>query len=331
MLALFLLFPPQNSTYVLTPPYMARGFRAAMFLKNEEFNIHLFSQPFDWRVWLSLGATFLLISGALTAISAIYKKWLPGGETEFSFSQSLWYLWSTCLGIGSSVEPRSAGGRLLTGMWCGFFIVTLAMYTANLAAIFGTDLAQKPMTSVEEMVDAKVKAYSLTLFEPVLDRWNEASFIGRLKAENRFHLVDDVRSQFLRKELERGSVLIMPELLFEIMLRLEYWQGLYLLDGRFNFLPYSVAIRQGWPWMGAVNRLFDELGQTGIFEAIIRKHKSEHPKPVPRSATMVVAKFLGLYIMVALVIVSAFLVTIVQVMREKTRRKTLLLKVSSKY
>lgn len=61
--------------------------------------------------------------------------------------------------------PRSCSGRALGIVWCGFCMIMVASYTANLAAFLVLDQPEKGLTGV---TDPRVSILSLVKFDAVL-------------------------------------------------------------------------------------------------------------------------------------------------------------------
>ena len=91
-------------------------------------------------------------------LKVIHRKWSDKKtrERRFSIRQSMWYFWSVFLSLGNDDDedpqsPISTSGRILTSFWSVFVIIFLATFTANLAAIFGHELADRPLTHVDQL------------------------------------------------------------------------------------------------------------------------------------------------------------------------------------
>lgn len=61
-------------------------------------------------------------------------------------------------GIGEGT-PRSFGGRVLGVVWLGFAMITIASYTANLAAFL---VLERPKTSLSGINDARLRGPTST-------------------------------------------------------------------------------------------------------------------------------------------------------------------------
>ena len=71
-----------------------------------------------------------------------------------NLSGAMWFVWGVMLdsGIGER-SPRCLSARVLGMVWCGFSMIMVASYTANLAAFLVLD---QPAKSLSGIADTRV-------------------------------------------------------------------------------------------------------------------------------------------------------------------------------
>ena len=260
----------------LTPPFMVKGFRAAMKKQPMSLDLLFFLKPFQVETWLIFLALLILFSATLTFISLVYDRWIPDSAEEvFSLRQSLWYFWSFFTQIGSDLRPISLPGNMLTSAWSCFTIIFMATYTANLAAVFSATLSKRPLQSIGEIQASAHRIFTIKHYEEIM-RMMEVSIFEHLFTENR---VETFPNNYLnesrlmmRDNLAKGWICILPELEFEYQIPPDQYHNYYLLEGAFNRILYSFALRQGWNLTEKINNVFFKYGRNGVFEEIFRNY-----------------------------------------------------------
>uniref|UniRef100_A0A915HPC8 Ionotropic glutamate receptor C-terminal domain-containing protein n=1 Tax=Romanomermis culicivorax TaxID=13658 RepID=A0A915HPC8_ROMCU len=121
-------------------------------------------QPYKWPLWISLFSSVVVIGSILylldkfSPFSRFYAKAKPGtinnedeDDQPLNFSGSMWFVWGVLLdsGIGERT-PRSFSARVLGMVWCGFSMIMVASYTANLAAFLVLDQPKKSLTGITD-------------------------------------------------------------------------------------------------------------------------------------------------------------------------------------
>ena len=303
--------------YFLTAPIMAKGLRAATLEQRKEaFSMSFLIgeglvSPFAFLCfWLTLFGFSL----ALYVISAMYKKWLPAGEREYVFSQCFWYFYSIAMSIGAELEPISWSGRILTGVWSFWTIYCWALLTANMAAVFGNNLAHRPLTDINQLGarGSQIKAFIFEYLRPTSEIFTAEPF-SQLRNENRLKFVAENDAKFLRDELLKGdAVLIGAELHFDHLRRSdEHLRELYFLDGSLTFEPYSFALRSNWSRAVKVNELLLKMGSSGVINEIMRNHQSDSfARPSNPSTEIGAFKLVPFFILLAVTVVVSIIVAL---------------------
>ena len=308
---------PHPPNYAATSPFMVKNVRVATLEKaNDVFDMSILLGKglIDPYTQLYNVVALVMYSLALVTISSIHKKWAPGGEREFSFRQSTWYFWSIFMSIGSDHEPISLAGQMLTSLWSFWAIFFWALFTANLAAILGSNLAHRPLTKISQLSakGSKVIAYSFPYLQSFLLNLSTTPIFD-LRNENRLKCVpENVTNQFLREELMKENVLIAPELHLEYLQKKdENLRYLYMLDGSLSFEPYGFAFRKNWPLASKVDDLIFEFASSGIIDEMIRNNLPQsNSEPTKQSTEITAYKLIPFYVALAANLLGTAIVAI---------------------
>ncbi|CAJ0958846.1 unnamed protein product, partial [Mesorhabditis belari] len=72
-------------------------------------------------------------------------------DDRVDFGEAMWFVWGVLLNSGVSEKtPRSCSARVLGIVWCGFCMIIVASYTANLAAFLVLDQPEKGLTGITD-------------------------------------------------------------------------------------------------------------------------------------------------------------------------------------
>ncbi|RMX49451.1 hypothetical protein pdam_00013352 [Pocillopora damicornis] len=142
-----------------TVPYMY--YTEEMLLKKTssdgKVDLLQFMHPFDNYVWFATLTSLFIISIAVFVINYFspygYKDENGQGTSEeFSFFNSVWFALSCMLQQGADNSPRSLSGRILASCYWFTILISVSTYTANLAAFFTVKNAESPINNLEDVV-----------------------------------------------------------------------------------------------------------------------------------------------------------------------------------
>ncbi|XP_078383275.1 glutamate receptor ionotropic, kainate 2-like isoform X2 [Oculina patagonica] len=124
---------------------------------SETTDLLQFMNPFDNHVWFATLASLVVISIAVFLINYFspygYKDENGQGTSEeFTFFNSVWFALACMLQQGADNSPRSLSGRILTGCYWFCILISVSTYTANLAAFFTVKNAELPINNLEDIV-----------------------------------------------------------------------------------------------------------------------------------------------------------------------------------
>lgn len=145
-----------------TMPFMNLGI--AILFKKQSFpepELFSFLKPFSTEVWFYLGSAYLGVSLLLWILSRISPyEWVPPHAcdpeplelvNQFSIGNALWFAIGSLMQQGSDLGPRALSTRTLASVWWFFVLITLASYTANLAASLTLSMMSPAISNVEDL------------------------------------------------------------------------------------------------------------------------------------------------------------------------------------
>ncbi|KAL9962086.1 hypothetical protein ACROYT_G031156 [Oculina patagonica] len=144
-----------------TVPYMHYTEDLLMKKASSSRSIDLlqFMNPFDNYVWIATLASLVVISVAVFVLNYFspygYKDDNGKGTSEeFGFFNSAWFALASMLQQGADNSPRNLSGRILTGSYWFCVLILVSTYTANLAAFLTVKNAEQPIRNLEDIVDS---------------------------------------------------------------------------------------------------------------------------------------------------------------------------------
>ncbi|RWS23425.1 glutamate receptor ionotropic: kainate 2-like protein, partial [Leptotrombidium deliense] len=104
-------------------------------------------------------------------------------KREFSFKESLWFCVTSLTPQGGGEAPKNVSGKFAVTVWWLFGFITIASYTANLAAFLTVSRLDPPLETIEHMADQHRVSYA-----PVAGSLEETYFRRRAHVEKQFYL-----------------------------------------------------------------------------------------------------------------------------------------------
>ncbi|XP_076446405.1 glutamate receptor 4-like [Babylonia areolata] len=147
----------RESVVDFTKPFMESA-AGMMMMRYEDPVVKMFRtlMPFTTHVWMAL-------AGLLCAISLLFglinkfspAKGVPGEVNSDRWIDgmwdSAWIIYGSFMEQGAERIPRGLAGRVVLGLWWVFTILTMASYTASLAAFLTYSLAEVPINSIYDL------------------------------------------------------------------------------------------------------------------------------------------------------------------------------------
>ncbi|CAH1777268.1 unnamed protein product [Owenia fusiformis] len=110
-----------------------------------------FITPFSITLWVLMATSVVVVS----AVMFILDKKVPNNsnspdDPRFDLKESSWFAYTSLVGFGPEVFPKSISGRILASFWWFFSLILISSYTANLAAFL---TVSKIDTSINNLAD----------------------------------------------------------------------------------------------------------------------------------------------------------------------------------
>ena len=70
---------------------------------------------------------------------------------QFTLSNALWFVFTSFIHLGIDINPHAPSTRLLNCAWSLFTLITMASYTANLAAFLTVKRVEIPINNADEL------------------------------------------------------------------------------------------------------------------------------------------------------------------------------------
>ncbi|CAD5212359.1 unnamed protein product [Bursaphelenchus okinawaensis] len=153
---------PERERYVdFSEPWLFHGIRVLEKWQPRDSPMESFLQPLKKSLWGALFVSVLVIGCIIyfldwrSPFNIPYHKDIftrPELEdTPVSFGEAMWFVWGVLLNSGVSEKtPRSFSARVLGIVWCGFCMIMVASYTANLAAFLVLDQPDKSLNGIND-------------------------------------------------------------------------------------------------------------------------------------------------------------------------------------
>ena len=158
-------------------------------------------------------------------------------------------------------------------------LIMVAVYTANLAALFSTNVQEKPIKSIGDLIESENTFFASKDSALLLPQLNNP-IIDHLLDEGRIEFPFEVnwgkKKQMVKEieeRLQKGAIWIAVDATIDVVA--EDIRNLYKLDGYFAKVGFSFLMRNDWVWADRVKRKFAEFGYSGYFDQLDRKYKSE--------------------------------------------------------
>ena len=256
------------------------GVQAMMLKQPKTLEFALFLKPFHWQVWLVFHLLWLFYSFILTFISMISKKLVPASSEprdDFTFWESHCYFSVGSIQLGPDKHPVSLGGKVLHQTWSFLYVILIATYTANLAAIFSKNSTLKPVQSIDDIHNSLYNVCANARFEKEFVTYNN-SILNELIMKERiqyFIMGDRNWSRIVSETLQSDCIWLVPNTNIDSIIQyLAEKDRVYALDGYFNRIPQGFAMKTKWKHAENVSKLIAKYTQSGIVEEITRDHQS---------------------------------------------------------
>ncbi|KHJ98240.1 Ligand-gated ion channel [Oesophagostomum dentatum] len=190
-----------------------------------------------------------------------------------NFGEAMWFVWGVLLNSGVSEKtPRSCAARVLGIVWCGFCMIMVASYTANLAAFLVLDQPEKGLTGI---TDPRLRNPSANFsFGTVLNsnvyqyfkRHVELSTMFRKMEAHNMEKVSDAVAALLNGSLD-AFIWDSMRLEFEAARHCD----LRTRGALFGRSAYGVGLQKNSPWTPHITSAILRMTESGIMEKLDAK------------------------------------------------------------
>ncbi|VDK17990.1 unnamed protein product [Anisakis simplex] len=160
---------PEREQYIdFSEPWLYHGIKILEKWRPRDSPMESFLQPLKTSLWSALFVSVIFVGCAIFCLDLyspfdrfyrIDKSQIdptdpflePTSDDRLDFGESMWFVWGVLLNSGVSEKtPRSCSARVLGVVWCGFCMIMVASYTANLAAFLVLDQPDKGLIGITD-------------------------------------------------------------------------------------------------------------------------------------------------------------------------------------
>ncbi|EPB70102.1 Ligand-gated ion channel [Ancylostoma ceylanicum] len=203
-----------------------------------------------------------------------------------NFGEAMWFVWGVLLNSGVSEKtPRSCAARVLGIVWCGFCMIMVASYTANLAAFLVLDQPEKGLTGI---TDPRLRNPSANYsFGTVLNsnvyqyfkRHVELSTMFRKMEAHNMEKVSDAVASLMNGSLDAfiwDSTRLDFEAARQCELRTRLSTRIHpqrndFRGALFGRSAYGVGLQKNSPWTPHITSAILRMAESGIMEKLDAK------------------------------------------------------------
>uniref|UniRef100_A0A7I4Y1B4 LITAF domain-containing protein n=1 Tax=Haemonchus contortus TaxID=6289 RepID=A0A7I4Y1B4_HAECO len=179
-----------------------------------------------------------------------------------NFGEAMWFVWGVLLNSGVSEKtPRSCAARVLGIVWCGFCMIMVASYTANLAAFLVLDQPEKGLTGI---TDPRLRNPSANYsFGTVLNSNVYQYFKRHVELSTMFRKME---AHNVEKTLD-AFIWDSTRLDFEAARHCD----LRTRGALFGRSAYGVGLQKNSPWTPHITSAILRLSESGVMESLDTK------------------------------------------------------------
>ncbi|VDN03103.1 unnamed protein product [Thelazia callipaeda] len=140
-------------------PWLYHGIRILEKWKPRDSSMESFVQPLKTSLWTALLISvmfigcFIFLLDFCSPFDQLHQTYhyQQTDNRRVTLGEALWFVSGVLLNSGVVEKtPRSCSARVLGIVWCGFCMIMVASYTANLAAFLVLDQPEKGLTGVND-------------------------------------------------------------------------------------------------------------------------------------------------------------------------------------
>ncbi|CAO4365876.1 unnamed protein product [Caenorhabditis nigoni] len=286
--------PERERIVDFSEPWLYHGIRILEKNIPRDSPMQSFLQPLQSSLWTALFISVILVGLAIffldfkspferfyqadremdQDLKKEFELWVGNDVNEnVNFGEAMWFVWGVLLNSGVSEKtPRSCSARVLGIVWCGFCMIMVASYTANLAAFLVLDQPEKGLTGV---TDPRLRNPSANFsFGTVLNsnvyqyfkRHVELSSMFRKMEPHNVHRASEAVHSLLNGSLD-AFIWDSTRLEFEAARHCE----LRTRGSLFGRSAYGIGLQKNSPWTPHITSAILRMSESGVMENLDQK------------------------------------------------------------
>uniref|UniRef100_A0A8R1I205 PBPe domain-containing protein n=1 Tax=Caenorhabditis japonica TaxID=281687 RepID=A0A8R1I205_CAEJA len=282
--------PERERIVDFSEPWLYHGIRILEKNIPRDSPMQSFLQPLQSSLWSALFVSVLLVGLAIYCLDfkspferfyqsdhgfdqedlrPEFELWVGKDEDDnVNFGEAMWFVWGVLLNSGVSEKtPRSCSARVLGIVWCGFCMIMVASYTANLAAFLVLDQPEKGLTGLRNpsanfsfgtVLNSNVYQY--------FKRHVELSSMFRKMEPHNVHRASEAVHSLLNGTLD-AFIWDSTRLDFEAARHCE----LRTRGSLFGRSAYGIGLQKNSPWTPHITSAILRMSESGVMENLDQK------------------------------------------------------------
>ncbi|KAF8363665.1 nmr-1 [Pristionchus pacificus] len=329
---------PEREQFVdFSEPWLYHGIRIVEKATPRASPMQSFLQPLQSSLWISLLISVIAVGIViyLLDINSPFKAFYvahsddSSSEDRVGLGEAMWFVWGVLLNSGVSEKtPRSGSARVLAVVWCGFCMIVIASYTANLAAFLVLDQPEKSLTGISDPRLRNPSAnfsFGTLLHSNVYQyfkRHVELSTVFRKMEAHNVEKVEDAITSLLNGKMDAfiwDSIRIDWEASRNCELRPR--------GSLFGRSAYGVALQKGSPWTPHITTAILNMAESGVMEGLDHKWIGEPngmciPDAVKAPDRLGLSSMRDLFVLLTLAVTFGAILSLIEVSFGRHRQKT---------
>ncbi|GMR36470.1 hypothetical protein PMAYCL1PPCAC_06665, partial [Pristionchus mayeri] len=329
---------PEREQFVdFSEPWLYHGIRIVEKATPRASPMQSFLQPLQSSLWISLLVSVIAVGIViyLLDINSPFKAFYvvhsedPSSEDRVGLGEAMWFVWGVLLNSGVSEKtPRSGSARVLAVVWCGFCMIVIASYTANLAAFLVLDQPEKSLTGISDPRLRNPSAnfsFGTLLHSNVYQyfkRHVELSTVFRKMEAHNVEKVEDAITSLLNGKMD-AFIWDSIRIDWEASRRCE----LRPRGSLFGRSAYGVALQKGSPWTPHITTAILNMAESGVMEGLDHKWIGEPngqciPDAVKAPDRLGLSSMRDLFVLLTLAVTLGAILSVIEVSFGRHRQKT---------
>ncbi|MFH4981798.1 hypothetical protein AB6A40_008507 [Gnathostoma spinigerum] len=283
--------PDREQHIDFSEPWHYHGIQILEKWKPRSSAIESFLQPLKLSLWTTLFISVLLIGCAIfildtysplnrfneTNLSDVAfdprDTFISTSDEKLSFGEAMWFVWGVLLNSGVCEKtPRGCSARVLGIVWCGFCMIIVASYTANLAAFLVLD---QPDQGLSGLSDSRLKNPTANFtYGTVLDTNTHQYFKRHVELSTLYRNMEPYNVKSAQAAIDALMNETLDAFIWDST-RLEFEASMNChLRTRgpvFGRSSYGIGLKKNSPWTPHITNAILRLSESGKMETMTQK------------------------------------------------------------